>query len=172
MKKTIITALFLLTSVTSFAQNVDVNTVIGSDFVIEDADINGLGVVLGLALPKGLKVGNCEVKLSHVYGNPFMNAVKSVRLQIEGSNKNVDITLTDSGTFSSKETETSGDLIVDAANEKIKDGILTTQTIRVVSKATSKDGEDVTDLKIETKRDNGNGVMKIVKDKSIRCTRK
>ncbi len=171
MKKTIITALFLLLSVSSFAQNVNVNTVVGSDYEVEDTDVNGLGVILGLALPKGLKIGNCEVKLSNVYGNPFMNSVKAFRLQIEGSNKNVDITLTGSGTISSKETENHGDLIVDAANETVKAGILTTQVIRVVSKAT-RNGEYVTDLVIETKRDNGNGVMRVIKDKSIRCTRR
>ena len=171
MRKSIIAALFLLLSVSAFAQNVNVNTVVGPDYQVEDVDVNGLSIILGLALPKGSKIGNCTVKLSNVYGNPLMNSVKAFRLQIEGSNKNVDITLTSDGTLSTKENENHGDLILDAGNKTVKAGILTTQVIRVVSTAT-RNSEYVTDLVIETKRDNGNGVMRVIKDKSIRCTRR
>ena len=177
MKKTLISALFLLISISSFAQ--DSNTQVGPVWEVEPAGLDGLAIVLTLNLRPGQKIGECQVKYSNGEGSIMNGTVTSYSLVVEGKGKRVGIKLTQPGQLSSTGTSLKDyAYMLDAASVENKSGVKTIQTIKALVRPTRNapynsqlKNEEVTDLVIVTQKQNAAGVMQVVNNQSIRCTK-
>ena len=158
MKKTLITALLVLSSVSAFAQNTD------KGYKVEKVSVSNmaLNIFSNLDLEAGARVGGCEISRKDYQGDKFI-------LQIQAQGKTASIVVNKAGTISTSKNATH--IILEASSQNAQAGVKTTKDLKVVIK-TANFNVNVYELSIITKKADANGVLRVIGNQSLRCVNK
>ncbi len=159
MKKTLLTALLLLASVSTFAEQNEMRS----------ADNNEIGLYLSTYLPAGSSVGSCMITRSEPSEKL---GSKGYLLEVNTGMSTISLVVSHGGQISTTESETSGAVIVEASSDVTKKGLRTIQALNLKATATEKDDgteEKKLELSIVTKSQKTRGFLKTSKNNAIDC---
>ena len=165
MKKTLITALLVLSSVSAFAQNTD------KGYKVEKVSVPSmaLNIFSNLDLEAGARVGGCEITRKDYEGDIVNSKNEKFILQIQSNGKTADIVVKKAGTISTSKDATH--IVLDASSQYSASGIKTSKELKLIIK-TANYQVNVSELSIVTKKADANGVMRVVRGQSLRCANK
>ena len=161
MRKTLIAALFLLLSASSFATDSETETMA--------ADNEEIGEFLSAFLPAGTNVGSCKITRSEpskeLESDEYL-------LDVESDNNKISMVVSNGGQIVVTSSETDGIVVIDTSSEVIKKGLKTTQELNFKAAVTQKeDGvqERILELSIVTKSQKTKGILKSTTSKTLNC---
>ena len=165
MKKTLITALLVLSSVSAFAQNTD------KSYKVEKVSVPSmaLNIFSNLDLEAGARVGGCEITRKDYEGDIVNSKNEKFIFQIQSQGKTAEIVVKKAGTIST--SKDASHIILEASAQNTIAGYKTAKDLRLIIK-TANYQVNVSELSIVTKKADANGVMRIVRGQSLRCVNK
>ena len=165
MKKTLITALLVLSSVSAFAQNTD------KSYKVEKVSVPSmaLNIFSNLDLEAGARVGGCEITRKDYEGDIVNSKNEKLILQIQSQGKTAEIVVKKAGTIST--SKDASHIILEASAQNTIAGSKTAKDLRLIIK-TANYQVNVSELSIVTKKADANGVMRVVRGQSLRCANK
>ncbi len=159
MKKTLVTALFILISTSAFASNA---------YKVEKISVPSmaLNVFSNLDLDAGADIGNCRIIRKDYEGDIVNSKTEKFILEVDGQGKTAKIVIKQAGTMSTSKKGTH--VILGASSTTTSAGVKTSKNLRVVIKTVNFNIK-VSELSIVTKKSDSSGKMRVVRDQSLIC---